>query len=221
MRLQLSSLAAVIAIVVSTTAGAQDITKKPVTGADRKKAAAPATSTPPATDEAPAKSAEPTSATPSMVTSPTVAQPATTTPPPATAAPDEAAPPSTAAPGQTGTTPGQAQTSPGEASEITPAQTGTTPSGQPVPSDQAQATGQVTAATAADVKAGVAVFDQKGGEVGKVESVSAKGAVVSTGKARAEVPVSSLGKNDKGLVISMTRAELEAASAKSTPPKKK
>jgi hypothetical protein len=214
MRLQLNSLAAVIALVVSTTAGAQDITKKPVTGADRKKATAPATSKPPATDEAPAKSAEPTGATPSMVTSPTVAQPAATTPPPAAAAPDEPAPPPT-------TAPGEAQTTPGEASQITPAQTGTTPSGEPVPSEQAQASGQVTAATAADVKAGVAVFDQKGGEVGKIESVSAKGAVVSTGKARAEVPVSSLGKNDKGLVISMTKAELEAASAKSTPPKKK
>ena len=79
----------------------------------------------------------------------------------------------------------------------------------------------MTAATAADVKAGVAVFDQKGGEVGKIESFSAKGAVVSTGKARAEIPLASLGKNDKGLVISMTKAELEAASAKSTPPKKK
>ena len=220
MRLQLNSIAAVIALVVSTTAGAQDITKKPVTGADRKKTTAPATSAPPATDEAPPKSAEPTSPTPSMVTSPTVAQPATTAPPPGVAVPDEPAPPTTAA-GETGATPGQAQTSPGQASEITPAQTGTTPSGQPVSSEQAQASGQVTAATAADVKAGVAVFDQKGGEVGKVESVSSKGAVVSTGKARAEVPVSSLGKNDKGLVISMTKAELEAASAKSTPPKKK
>jgi hypothetical protein len=221
MRLQLNSIAAVIALVVSTTAGAQDITKKPVTGADRKKTTAPATSAPPATDEAPPKPAEPTSPTPSMVTSPTVAPPATTAPPPGGAAvPDEPAPPTTAA-GETGATPGQAQTSPGQASEITPAQTGTTPSGQPVSSEQAQASGQVTAATAADVKAGVAVFDQKGGEVGKVESVSSKGAVVSTGKARAEVPVSSLGKSDKGLVIGMTKAELEAASAKSTPPKKK
>ena len=220
MRLQLNIITAVIALVVSTTAGAQDITKKPVTGADRKKTTAPATSAPPATDEAPPESAEPTSPTPSMVTSPTVAQPAMTAPPPGVAVPDEPAPPTTAA-GETGATPGQAQTSPGQASEITPAQTGTTPSGQPVSSEQPQASGQVTAATAADVKAGVAVFDQKGGEVGKVESVSSKGAVVSTGKARAEVPVSSLGKSDKGLVIGMTKAELEAASAKSTPPKKK
>jgi hypothetical protein len=70
----------------------------------------------------------------------------------------------------------------------------------------------------------VPVFDQKGGVVGKIESVSAKGAVVSTGKARAEIPVASFGKNDKGLVISMTKAEIEAASATTTKkpaPKKK
>lgn len=92
-----------------------------------------------------------------------------------------------------------------------PATTTTTTTTQPA-TDQTGAA--VTAATATDVKAGVPVFDPKGGVVGKVESVSAKGAVVSTGKARASVPVSSFGKNDKGLVISMTKSELEAASGK-------
>jgi hypothetical protein len=98
----------------------------------------------------------------------------------------------------------------------TPATTTTTTT-QPA-TDQSGAT--VTTATAADVKAGVPVFDSKGGVVGKVESVSAKGAVVTTGKAKAVIPVSSFGKNDKGLVMSMTKAELEAASAKAAPPPK-
>ena len=74
------------------------------------------------------------------------------------------------------------------------------------------------------MKTGVPVFDQKGGVVGKVESVSAKGAVVTTGKARAVIPVTSFAKNDKGLVISMTKSELEAASPKTAAkaaPKKK
>ena len=57
------------------------------------------------------------------------------------------------------------------------------------------------AATAADVKAGVSVYDQNGGVVGKVDSVSSKGAVVNTGKVKAAIPVSSFAKNDKGLVI--------------------
>ena len=54
------------------------------------------------------------------------------------------------------------------------------------------------------------VYDQKGGMVGKIESVSAKGAVVSDRQGARRIPVSSFGKNDKGLVISMTKAELDA-----------
>jgi hypothetical protein len=112
--------------------------------------------------------------------------------------------PQSTAPGLTQATPGQSQTTPGQASEMTPAQTGQTPSGQSVPS----------AATSADVKAGVSVYDPNGGVVGKIESVSSKGAVVSTGAARATIPVSSFGKGDKGLVISMSKTELDAAAKK-------
>ena len=217
MRLHLNSLAAVIALVVSTTAGAQDITKKPVTGADRKKAAAATAA--PKTDETSTKPAEPAGSAPTVVASPTTAQPATTIPTTTVAAPDEPASPQSTAPGQAATTPGQSQTSPGEASDMTPAQTSTTPSGQPVPSDQAQAN-QVTAATAADVKAGIAVFDQKGGSVGKIVSATAKEAVIDTGTVKAAIPLSSFGKNDKGLVISMTKDDIDAAAKKAAPKKK-
>ena len=71
-------------------------------------------------------------------------------------------------------------------------------------------TGQVTAATEADITKGASVYDQNGELVGKVDSVSSTGAIVSTGKARAEIPVTSFGKNDKGLVVSITKAELDA-----------
>jgi len=217
MRLHLNSLAAVIALVVSTTAGAQDITKKPVTGADRKKAAAATAA--PKTEETSTKPTEPVDSPPSVVASPTTAQPATTTPPATVEGPDEPAAPQTTAPGQTATTPGQSQTSPGEASDMTPAQTGTTPSGQPVPSGQPQ-NNQVTAATAADVKAGTAVFDQTGGPVGKIVSATAKEAVIDTGTVRAAIPLSSFGKNDKGLVISMSKDDIDAAAKKAAPKKK-
>jgi len=129
--------------------------------------------------------------------------------------PDEPATPQSTAPGQTGTTPGQEQTTPGEASQLTPAQTGTTPSGKSVPSDQAQAS-QLTAATAADVKSGVSVYDQKGGLVGKIDSVSGKNAVVSTGSVKASVPISSFAKGDRGLVIAMTKSQLDAAAKPTT-----
>ena len=119
------------------------------------------------------------------------------------------------APGQTQSTPGQTQATPGQASELTPATTGETPSGQTVPSAAADKP-VVTAATAADLKAGVSVYDQKGDLVGKVDSVSGDNAVVSTGSARASIALSSFGKSDQGLVISMTKGELNAAAKKKT-----
>ena len=126
--------------------------------------------------------------------------------------------PSATAPGQTQSTPGQMQTAPGEASTMTPAQTGQTPSGQTVPSaaaSQAQ-TGQLTAATLADAKAGASVHDQKGGTVGKIVSATAKGVVIDTGTVKAAIPISSFGKSDKGLVISMTKEEIDAAAKKNS-----
>lgn len=65
-------------------------------------------------------------------------------------------------------------------------------------------------ATPADLKVGALVFDAKGGEVGTIESAKGDTAVVSTGKARSELPLTSFGKNDKGLVVSLTKAELDA-----------
>lgn len=68
-----------------------------------------------------------------------------------------------------------------------------------------------TAISAADVRAGMPVLDTEGGRVGTVESVEADGAVVATGEARAKLPFASFGMSERGLVITMTRSELEAA----------
>ena len=67
------------------------------------------------------------------------------------------------------------------------------------------------------MKAGVEVYDQSGALVGKVDSVGANGAVVNTGKARAEIPVASFGKNAKGLVVSITKAEIDDKANAETP----
>jgi hypothetical protein len=75
----------------------------------------------------------------------------------------------------------------------------------------------VTTATISEVRAGSRVFDTAGAAVGTVESVDENGAVVSTGSVRARLPFSSFGKNDRGLVISMSRAQLEAEVAARTP----
>lgn len=85
------------------------------------------------------------------------------------------------------------------------------------PANAAAPSATVTQATAADITAGAAVRDQAGGSVGTIESVSATGAVVSTGTVRAEIPLTSFGKNGQGLVIAMTKAQLEAAAGAQTP----
>jgi len=72
--------------------------------------------------------------------------------------------------------------------------------------------GGVTLATKDDIKAGAPVVDQAGAAVGTIESVTATGAVVSTGAARAEIPLASFGKSDRGLVIALTKSQLEAAA---------
>jgi len=129
-----------------------------------------------------------------MLSTTAVAQTTTTETQPGTTEPTttETAPPTTTEPATTQTTTTQTQ----------PATTA-----EPATTTQ---TGQVTLATAADVKAGASVYDEKGQLVGKVDSVSSAGVVVNTGKARAEIPLSSIGKNDTGLVISITKDEIEA-----------
>ena len=70
--------------------------------------------------------------------------------------------------------------------------------------------------TAASVKAGDKVNDTKGDPVGKIESVSGKTAVISSGSARAQIPLSSLARNEKGLVIAMTKSQFDAAAKAKT-----
>lgn len=81
------------------------------------------------------------------------------------------------------------------------------PAATAAPSDNAP----TAAATQADLKAGAEVYDTAGVTVGTIQSVTATGAVVASGKLRAEVPTASFAKNAKGLVIGITKAEFEAA----------
>lgn len=83
--------------------------------------------------------------------------------------------------------------------------------------DSAAEPGTVTAATSADVQAGAQVRDQNGAPVGTIESVEGEAAVLSTGAVRAEIPISSFGKDSQGLVIAMTRAQIEAAAGVRSP----
>ena len=69
------------------------------------------------------------------------------------------------------------------------------------------------AVSKADVQKGATVLGSDGSAIGKIESVTADAAVVSTGKAKAQIPFTSFGKTDKGLVIAMSKSQFEAAAS--------
>lgn len=123
-----------------------------------------------------------------------VQPPAGTQTPPPTDTPDTSLPTPTPDTGQA-------------ADQMTPGTQATTPGAQA----NAQA-GATAPATAADLRSGATVHDTQGGTVGTIESADASGAVINTGTARARLPLTSFARNDTGLVISMTRAQLEAAA---------
>jgi hypothetical protein len=81
----------------------------------------------------------------------------------------------------------------------------------------AKAAAPAPAASAAPATAaptvGAKVYDQQGAEVGTIEKVDAANAVVYTGTKRATLPLAAFGKSEKGLLISMTQAQLNAAVA--------
>jgi preprotein translocase subunit YajC len=83
------------------------------------------------------------------------------------------------------------------------AQTGTSPAAA---TPAAPATPSVTA--------GAQVADASGGAVGTIESVSGGNAVLSTGTAKATLPLTAFAQGQNGtLVIGMTKAQVEAAVA--------
>jgi hypothetical protein len=112
-------------------------------------------------------------------------------------------------------TPGADTAAPATGAEATtPDSSATAPSATTSSAPDATAAadaGATSAATQADLKAGAAVYDSAGATVGTIQSVTATGAVVASGKLRAEIPVASFAKSSRGLVIGITKAEFEAA----------
>ena len=75
----------------------------------------------------------------------------------------------------------------------------------------APAFAQAAPSAAVQVTAGATVYGPQGAEVGKIEKVDGPNAVINTGSHSAAIPVSAFGKNEKGLLVSMTREQLDAA----------
>jgi hypothetical protein len=70
-----------------------------------------------------------------------------------------------------------------------------------------------TAAPAAKVTVGATVSDPAGNPVGTIEQVTGDLAVLSTGAHKVSLPLTSFGVGEKGPIIAMTRAEVDAAAA--------
>jgi len=62
-----------------------------------------------------------------------------------------------------------------------------------------------------EITAGAKVYGPQGDEVGTIDKVDGANAVVNTGKHTAALPTSAFGKNEKGLLVSMSRDQLDAA----------
>jgi hypothetical protein len=73
-------------------------------------------------------------------------------------------------------------------------------------------------ATAADLIAGAAVRDKDGLQIAIIERLDDDGAVVRAGDRLAKLPVDAFGKDDGGLLISITGAEFQAAIAQTSVP---
>jgi len=64
-------------------------------------------------------------------------------------------------------------------------------------------------ATASDLAVGAAIADSKGVQVGYIKSIDPDGVVVATVGGQVKVPSDALGKNQKGLLIGMTKADFD------------
>jgi hypothetical protein len=69
-----------------------------------------------------------------------------------------------------------------------------------------------------DVTAGSDVRDSKGVVLGKVESASMSAAVVATEAGKVEVPLEAFGKNSKGLLLALTKADFDKMVAGANKP---
>ncbi len=62
--------------------------------------------------------------------------------------------------------------------------------------------------------AGATIYDPQGAAVGTIVSVTAEAVIVNTGTNQVALPPAAIGHNEKGLLVSVTKADLDAAAAK-------
>ncbi|HEX5182536.1 MAG TPA: hypothetical protein VFW19_05215 [Allosphingosinicella sp.] len=99
-----------------------------------------------------------------------------------------------------------------------PDTTATQPTQPEPPPPSAPSTTDVSQATDADLKAGAKVSDMSGTAVGTVASADDQNVTLAlNGSTRVRVPRSAVGKNSRGLVVSATKKQLQAAAHQPQP----
>ena len=73
-------------------------------------------------------------------------------------------------------------------------------------------------ASAADLVVGSQVRDKSGAEIGMIEGVEADGVVVASAAGKVKVPTEAFGKDKKGLLLQISKAEFDAAVHSATTP---
>jgi hypothetical protein len=66
----------------------------------------------------------------------------------------------------------------------------------------------------AEIKPGASLRDSKGAPIGTIDSVTDQQVIVSTGQTKIGVPLIAFGKDDKGLLLSITAQQFNDAIAK-------
>jgi len=84
---------------------------------------------------------------------------------------------------------------------------------QTAPESTATAQSATAGSASAAVTAGAPVFDQTGGTVGKIDTVDGQFAVLATDKSKVRLPLTSFAKGDKGLIIGMTKDQIDSAAS--------
>lgn len=69
------------------------------------------------------------------------------------------------------------------------------------------------AAPAVTVKVGDTIYDSEGALVGDVSEVNGNTAIIAVGEKKVGLPLNAFGKNDKGIIIGSTVAQLKASLA--------
>ncbi len=75
------------------------------------------------------------------------------------------------------------------------------------------ATGTTATVTAATPTIGATVYDPAGTPAGTIKTVDAQSVLIATGTNDVAVPLSAIGSSPKGVTVTLTRAQLDAAAA--------